>query len=192
MLETAHYRPGRTRLLDRSAGAARTHAGAEHFVLHLDTWAERSCRPFLQQAEVFAVDISDDALTLAKENSARLGLSARVRFQKGDLLENLNERFDLIVANLPYVSMQHKNLLAREVLHDPEVALFAGPTGEELMRRLIEQAPQYLEPHGLLALEIGINQSEGLADLLRQKNYHDIQSKKDYAGITRFLLARYG
>ena len=144
------------------------------------------------QAEVFAVDISDDALTLAKENSARLGLSARVRFQKGDLLENLNERFDLIVANLPYVSMQHKNLLAREVLHDPEVALFAGPTGEELMRRLIEQAPQYLEPHGLLALEIGINQSEGLADLLRQKNYHDIQSKKDYAGITRFLLARYG
>ena len=88
--------------------------------------------------------------------------------------------------------MQHKNLLAREVLHDPEVALFAGPTGEELMRRLIEQAPQYLEPHGLLALEIGINQSEGLADLLRQKNYHDIQSKKDYAGITRFLLARYG
>jgi len=144
------------------------------------------------QAEVFAVDISDDALTLAKENSARLGLSARVRFQKGDLLENLNERFDLIVANLPYVSMQHKNLLAREVLHDPEVALFAGPTGEELMRRLIEQAPQYLEPHGLLALEIGINQSEGLADLLRQKNYHDIQSKKDYAGITRFLLASYG
>ena len=70
--------------------------------------------------------------------------------------------------------------------------VFIGPTGEELMRRLIEQAPQYLEPHGLLALEIGINQSEGLADFLRQKNYHDIQSKKDYAGITRFLLARYG
>src|SRR6266404_2101605 len=139
-------------------------------------------------AKVFGVDISDDALTLAKENSERLGLSARVRFQKGDLLENLNERFDLIIANLPYVSMQDKNLLAREVLHDPKVALFAGPTGEELVRRLIEQAPQYLEPQGLLALEIGINQSEGLADFLRQKNYHDIQSKKDYSGITRFLL----
>lgn len=144
------------------------------------------------QAEVFAVDISGDALALARENAARLGLSARVRFQKGDLLENLSERFDLIVANLPYVSMQDKNLLAREVLHDPEVALFAGPTGEEQVRRLIEQAPQYLEPQGLLALEIGINQSEGLTDFLRKKNYHDIQSKKDYSGITRFLLARYG
>jgi release factor glutamine methyltransferase len=78
------------------------------------------------------------------------------------------------------------------VLHDPDVALFAGPTGEELVRRLIEQGPGHLNAGGLLALEIGINQSEGLTGLLRQKNYHDIQSKKDYSGITRFLLARYG
>jgi release factor glutamine methyltransferase len=144
------------------------------------------------QAEVFAVDISDEALALARENAARLGLSGRVQFRKGDLLENLDERFDLIVANLPYVSMQDRPILAREVLHDPEVALFAGPTGDELVRRLIEQGPGHLKAGGLLALEIGINQSEGLTDLLRQKNYHDIQSKKDYSGITRFLLARYG
>jgi release factor glutamine methyltransferase len=144
------------------------------------------------QAEVFAIDISDDALALARENAARLGLSERVQFRKGDLLENLDERFDLIVANLPYVSMQDRHILAREVLHDPEVALFAGPSGEELVRRLIEQGPGRLAAGGLLALEIGINQSEGLTELLRQKNYHDIQSKKDYSGITRFLLARYG
>ncbi|HST31321.1 MAG TPA: peptide chain release factor N(5)-glutamine methyltransferase [Chthoniobacterales bacterium] len=144
------------------------------------------------EAQVFAVDISDDALSLAQENAARLGLNGRVRFQKGDLLENLNERFDLIVANLPYVSMHDRNLLAREVLHDPEVALFAGPKGDELMRRLIDQAPSHLHPKGLLAVEIGINQAEGLTEVLRQKNYHDIQSKKDYSGITRFLLARYG
>ena len=144
------------------------------------------------QAEIFAVDISDDALSLARENAARLGLSDRVRFQKGDLLENLSERFDLIVANLPYISMQDRNLLAREVLHDPEVALFAGPRGDELLRRLIEQAPSRLQPNGLLGLEIGINQAEELAEVLRQKNYHDIGTKKDYSGITRFLLARYG
>lgn len=143
-------------------------------------------------AEVFAVDISEDALSLAKENSVRLGLGGRVRFQNGDLLENLTERFDLIVANLPYVSMQDRHLLAREVLHDPEVALFAGPNGDELVRRLIEQAPSHLTANGLLALEIGINQAEELTEVLRQKNYHDIQSKKDYSGITRFLLARYG
>ena len=144
------------------------------------------------EAKVFAVDVSDDALALAKENAARLGLTERVQFRKSDLLENLSERFDLIVANLPYVSMQDRHLLAREVLHDPEVALFAGPNGDEIVRRLIEQAPAHLHPNGLLALEIGINQAEGLTEFLRQKNYHDIESKKDYSGITRFLLAGYG
>jgi release factor glutamine methyltransferase len=144
------------------------------------------------EAKIFAVDISEDALALAKENAARLGLSDRVRFQKTDLFGNLSERFDLIVANLPYVSMQDRDLLAPEVLLDPEIALFAGPIGDELVRRLIEIAPSHLNPGGLLALEIGINQAEGLTEFLRQKNYHDIRSKKDYSGISRFLLARYG
>ncbi len=144
------------------------------------------------QANVCAIDISEDALSLARENSAQLRLSERVRFQKSDLLENVSERFDLIVANLPYISMQDRHLLAREVLHDPEVALFGGPGGDELVRKLIEQAPAHLEPGGLLALEIGLGQAEGLSDFLRQKNYHDIELKKDYSGISRFLLARYG
>jgi len=144
------------------------------------------------EAKVFAVDVSDDALALAKENAVRLGLNERVQFRKSDLLENLPERFDLIVVNRPYVSMQDRHLLAREVLQDPEMALFGGPNGDEIVRRLIEQAPSHLNPNGLLALEIGINQAEGLTELLRQKNYHDIESKKDYSGITRFLLGRYG
>ena len=144
------------------------------------------------QANVCAIDISEDALSLARENAAQLRLSERVRFQKSDLLENVSERFDLIVANLPYISMQDRHLLAREVLHDPEVALFGGSSGDELVRELIEQAPAHLEPGGLLALEIGLGQAEGLSDFLRQKNYHDIQLKKDYSGISRFLLARYG
>ncbi len=144
------------------------------------------------EAETYAIDISEDALSLARENAAQLRLSERVRFQKTDLLENLSERFDLIVANLPYISMQDRHLLAREVLHDPEVALFGGPGGDELVQKLIEQAPAHLEPGGLLALEIGLGQAEGLSDFLRQKNYHDIELKKDYSGISRFLLARYG
>ena len=144
------------------------------------------------QANVCAIDISEDALSLARENAAQLRLSERVRFQKSDLLENVSERFDLIVANLPYISMQNRHLLAREVLHDPEVALFGGSSGDELVRELIEQAPAHLEPGGLLALEIGLGQAEGLSHFLRQKNYHDIELKKDYSGISRFLLARYG
>jgi release factor glutamine methyltransferase len=144
------------------------------------------------EAKVLAIDISDDALALGGENAARLGLDERVQFRKGDLLENLDERFDLIVANLPYISMKGRHLLSREVLHDPEVSLFACERGDELVRKLIEQAPSRLNQESLLALEIGIHQAEGLGEFLRQKNYHDIESKKDYSGNSRFLVARYG
>src|SRR5438477_12877269 len=96
------------------------------------------------EAKVRATDISEDALALARENAARLGLNNRVQFQKSDLLEGLAVTFDLVVANLPYISMQDRDQLAREVLHDPEVALFGGPRGDELVRKLIEQALSHL------------------------------------------------
>ena len=144
------------------------------------------------EAKIHAIDLSDDALSLASENAQRLGLSARVQFKKNDLLDSFVERFDLIVANLPYIAMSDRSQLSREVLQDPEVALFGGPVGDELIRQLIEQAPAHLRSGGLLALEIGIDQSVGLAAFLVEKNYHDIESKTDYSGIPRFLFARYG
>jgi release factor glutamine methyltransferase len=143
-------------------------------------------------AEIVAVDVSDDALALARENAARLDLADRVRFLKSKLLENVAGTFDLIVANLPYVSSKEWHTLSREVLHDPEVALFAGDRGDEIVQELIAQAPARLRPGGLLALEIGIGQSETLLSALAEKKYHDISSKNDYSGVTRFLLARYG
>jgi len=144
------------------------------------------------EVKIEAVDISDDALALARENAERLGLSEQVQFTKSSLLENLDERFDVIVANLPYISMQDRHLLSREVLHDPAVALFGGERGDEFIRALIEKASPRLRPGGLLALEIGVGQSDALLELLSQKNYHDIESKTDYAGTPRFLFARYG
>ena len=146
----------------------------------------------LPEAQIFAVDISEDALALAEENAARLGLSGRVQFRRGALLENLDQRFDLIVANLPYISMRDRHTLSREVLHDPEVALFAGPRGDELVRELIKQAPAQLRPGGILALEIGLGQSKALLSALADKNYRDICSENDYSAVTRFLFARYG
>ena len=144
------------------------------------------------EAKILAVDISDDALALAQENAAMLNLKDRVQFLKSRLLENVEGAFDLIVANLPYVSTQDRHTLSREVLHDPEVALFAGKRGDELVRELIDQAPTRLHPGGLLALEIGLGQSETLLSALAEKNYRDICSKNDYNGVTRFLFARYG
>jgi release factor glutamine methyltransferase len=144
------------------------------------------------EAEILAVDISDDALALARENAASLNLSDRVRFVKSNLLENVEGTFDLIVANLPYISTQQRHTLSREVLHDPEIALFASARGDELVREVIAQAPPHVRPGGMLALEIGLDQSEALLSALAEKNYRDIYSKTDYSGVTRFLFARYG
>ncbi|MEY2512633.1 MAG: release factor glutamine methyltransferase, partial [Verrucomicrobiota bacterium] len=146
----------------------------------------------LPAARITAIDISDDALALARENAEKLGLSERVRFNQGDLFQNITERFDLIVANLPYVSSRARSSLSREVLHDPAVALFGGEEGDEMIRQLVNEAPPRLATGGLLALEIGMGQMPALAEALAQKNYHDIESKTDYAGTPRFLLARYG
>ena len=143
------------------------------------------------EAEIIATDISDDALLLAHENAVRLGV-ARVQFLTSDLLEKIDGKFDLIVANLPYISRHDRDQVAPEVLRDPEVALFAGEKGDEIIRRLIETAPPYLSAGGLLALEIGLGQEPALLDLLRDKNYRDIEAKNDYSGRTRFLFARYG
>jgi len=144
------------------------------------------------EAEIFAVDVSEDALALARENAIRLGVNGRVQLRRSNLLENLDERFDLIVANLPYIATQDRQTLSREVLRDPEVALFAGTRGDELLRELIEQAPERLCPGGLLALEIGPGQSDALLSALAEKKYRDICSKNDYSGVIRFLFATYG
>ena len=145
----------------------------------------------IPEAKITATDISDDALLLGHENAVRLGISG-VQFLQSDLLENVDGKFDLIVANLPYISRHDRDQLAPEVLRDPEVALFAGEKGDEIIRRLIERAPLHLKAGGLLALEIGLGQEAALIDLLRQKNYRDIEAKNDYSGRTRFLFARYG
>ena len=144
------------------------------------------------EAEIIASDISDDAIALAQENAARLGLSERVQFIKSDLFEKIDGTFDVIVGNMPYVAQQDRQSLSREVLHDPEVALFGGEKGDETIRRLIEEAPQHLRREGLLALELGLGQDEALAAFLFEKKYHDIEVKNDYSSRPRFLFSRYG
>ena len=143
-------------------------------------------------AKVTATDISEDALRLARENAARLDLTSRVTFLQGDLMTDVTHVYDLIVANLPYVAETDRATLSREVRHDPEAALFGGERGDEIVRKLIEQAPSHLAPGGLLALELGVGQADDLAALMAKKNYHDIRTERDYAGVIRFLFGRYG
>jgi release factor glutamine methyltransferase len=144
------------------------------------------------EAKITATDASDDALALAGENAARLGLQERVIFLKSDLLEAVDGTFDLIVANLPYIATGDRPTLSREVLHDPEAALFAGERGTEMICKLIDVARAHLGAAGLLALELGIGQAAELAALMAEKNYHDIEAIRDYSGVKRFLFGRYG
>jgi release factor glutamine methyltransferase len=144
------------------------------------------------EARLVATDGSDDALALARENAARLGLQDKVVFVKSDLLDAVDGVFDVIVANLPYVATGERASLSREVLHDPAIALFAGEKGDEIVRKLIDSARAHLSAGGLLALEVGLGQADDLAALMAKKNYYDIKTEGDYGGVIRFLFGRYG
>lgn len=148
-----------------------------------------------QTAEVHAVDISSDALSLAKENAASLNLSERIHFHQGSLSAPLNPTFQLIVANLPYIPTSDIASLSREVQRDPVLALDGGPDGLSLIRQLIadiasRNAPPLL--HGLLALEIGEEQSDQVCELLNSTNFTQITPLRDLQGRQRFVLASHG
>lgn len=142
------------------------------------------------EAAVEAVDLSEDALALARENATRLGLAERVQFSRSDLLAGTTGEFDLIVANLPYIAPAEIATLAREVQHDPRAALDGGGDGTAIIRRLLAEATQHLR--GRLALEIGHDQSAALCEALAGHNFQDIRSVPDYQGRDRFLFATYG
>jgi release factor glutamine methyltransferase len=142
------------------------------------------------EAEVHAVDVSELALALAKENAAALQLEPRVCFHQGSLMEPASGTFHCIVANLPYVPTSDMAALSREVQRDPALALDGGPEGTSLIRALILSARPHLQ--GLLALEIGHAQSAPLAEALAEAGYTDICPESDYNHRNRFLFATYG
>lgn len=142
------------------------------------------------EAEAHAVDISPVALALARENALTLELSERVSFHEGSLLAPLKGEFQLIVANLPYIPSAEIATLSREVKHDPVLALDGGIDGTDLIRELLRSARSMLR--GVLALEIGHDQSGPLSEALAEAGYHSISQEKDYPGRNRFLFASYG
>jgi release factor glutamine methyltransferase len=144
------------------------------------------------ELEVFALDLSEDALALARENAERLGVLDRVSFCCSDLLEAIEGPFHWIVANLPYIPTSDLNSLQREVKYDPGLALDGGKDGLTIIKRLIESVPGKIALNGMIALEIGQGQSQRVLGFLADQNYRDISIKKDYQGVERLLIARYG
>ncbi|MEI6105897.1 MAG: peptide chain release factor N(5)-glutamine methyltransferase [Opitutae bacterium] len=144
------------------------------------------------QAVLTAVDISEEALSLARENAAACGLSSRIRFLLADWLAGLTagEQFQLIVANPPYLSDAETEATAPEVKdHEPFQALSAGPNGAAALELIIPAARSHLAPGGLLACETGILQHAHLQALASSAGYVRTESLPDLTGRDRYLLA---
>ena len=146
----------------------------------------------LPNAEIDATDISVEALEVARANAARHRLSARIKFHHADLLEGLGtEKFDFVVSNPPYVGESEEDEVQLEVRKfEPRNAVFAGPTGLEVIERLIPQAEKALRPEGWLIFEISGTIADGVRQLLL--GWKDVQLANDLQGIARVAKARKG
>lgn len=142
-------------------------------------------------AQVLGVDISTSALSIALDNSSALGLFNRAIFRKSDLFSNVTEKFDLIVSNPPYIPLNEKQNLQKEVLFDPDSALFANDeNGVEFYEKITSQACEYLNKSGYLMFELGIGQSEIVKGFMIQNNFENIEIIKDLSYIDRVIIGR--
>lgn len=130
---------------------------------------------------VHALDASTDALTVARLNAQTLGLS--VDFSSGHWLNDVHDRFDLIVSNPPYIAEGDPHLPALSA--EPQQALVSGTDGLADIRQIISQAPSCLKPGAWLLLEHGFDQAPAVQELLSQTGFAQVQSRKDLAGIDR-------
>ena len=142
--------------------------------------------------EIFAVDISPDALEVARGNAHRLALD--VTLLQGDLVSPLAALgpFDLIASNPPYIPSQDIAGLSPEVLREPRLALDGGEDGLALVRRLASEARKVLAPGGALAMEIGAGQAAAAMEILRREGYANVGARRDLAGIERVVFGRLG
>jgi release factor glutamine methyltransferase len=147
----------------------------------------------LPAVEIFAVDLSPDALAVARRNTARHAVQERVHLLKGDLLEPLRGHarlpLDAIAANLPYIALEEYPDLMPEVRdYEPDLALTAGEGGLALIRRLIAAAPSLLQEDGFLALELGFGQADAVKAMLQAAAWRQVAVIEDYCGIPRHVL----
>jgi release factor glutamine methyltransferase len=142
------------------------------------------------RAEIYATDISSAALEVARANAARHQLESRIQFREADLLAGFdNNSLDFVVSNPPYVGDSEEDEVQLEVRKfEPRHAVFAGPTGLEVIERLIPQAHAALKPHGWLVMEISGTISDSVMGLLR--GWSDVQTRPDLQSIPRVVAAR--
>jgi len=140
----------------------------------------------INKKTVFACDISQKALEIAKLNAKKL--NADVVFFHSDLFEKNTQQFDIIVSNPPYIPFCTD--LSEEVLKEPHSALFANDNGLYFYKKIINEAPKYLFSGGFLAFEIGYNQAEQIKNILEENNFSNIKIIKDLSKKDRVVIAK--
>lgn len=148
----------------------------------------------LEGTTVWITDVSDEALDVARANLAGIGRPARnVRVAAGDWFEALPDgvRFDVVVANPPYVADDSPDLAPEVSAWEPHSALFAGPDGLDQIRRIVRDAPEHLVAGGHLVLEIGADQGPAVRDLLDAAGFAEVTIRADLAGRDRIAVGRW-
>ncbi len=142
-------------------------------------------------ARVYATDVSESALGVARRNAATFDLSSRLTFYQGDLAQPLIDRaiqLDILMANLPYIPSDVVDTLSIHVReYEPRVALDGGADGVTLIRRLIDQVPSVCKPNALILLEIGMDQEIAVAQIAASLVGARVTSYQDYAGLDRIV-----
>lgn len=148
-----------------------------------------SLAKYINNSNVYATDISDSALEIAKDNS--LKNITDVTVIQSDIFENVEEKeFDFIVSNPPYIETEVIKTLSKEVQNEPHIALDGGEDGLYFYRKITKEAIDFLKQDGYLAFEIGYNQREAVENLLRENGYKNIYSKKDLGGNDRIVIGQ--
>lgn len=137
--------------------------------------------------EVSALDLSVDALALARDNARRLQLD--ISFRQGSWLGDVCDSFDVIVSNPPYIAEHDSHLNA--LRHEPTQALTSGRDGLTDLRKIIAQAPSRMRPGGWLLLEHGYDQAAAVRTLLQEAGFEAVQSRRDLSGIERCSGGQY-
>lgn len=146
-----------------------------------------SLKKFLENANVVLSDVSQKAIEVAKKNAVLLNVD--VQIIQSNLFENIKEKYDMIVSNPPYIETNVISTLSQEVQNEPHIALDGGEDGLTFYRKIIKEAPNYLNKKGYLCLEIGFNQKKAVIQLL-QENFENMITKQDLAGNDRVIIAK--
>ena len=137
--------------------------------------------------QVTATDFSEDALRFARINAEMNRVNQRIHFVHSDLFEGLDQKFDALVSNPPYLTARELGSLQKEVTFEPCMALDGGEDGLLFYRRMIGSADQVLKPGGFIFFETGIDQARTVSDELRANRFGSVEILKDYSGIDRIV-----